>query len=83
MHHRDNYDRNGAEMKTKVNLPIIVQESSRMKAIYSMSQGGKILSLFDKKLKKEVLFRNPVFQPANLGRLSEYFYNKSHHYLYM
>ena len=65
----DNYDRDGGDMKTKINLPVVVQESTRLKAIYSLNQGGKMLSLFDKKLNKEILFRNPVFQPANLGRL--------------
>lgn len=66
----DNYDRDGGDMKTKINLPVVVQESTRLKAIYSLNQGGKMLSLFDKKLNKEILFRNPVFQPANLGRLN-------------
>ena len=46
----DNYDRDGGDMKTKINLPVVVQESTRLKAIYSLNQGGKMLSLFDKKL---------------------------------
>ena len=66
----DNYDRKGADMRQKIDLPVIIQESKRSKAIYSLSQGGKILSLYDKKLEKDVIFRNPVFQPANLGRLN-------------
>ena len=66
----DNYDRKGADMRQKVDLPVIIQESKRSKAIYSLSQGGKILHLFEKKLQKDVIFRNPVFQPANLGRLN-------------
>jgi hypothetical protein len=42
-------------------------ENSRLKAVFLPELGGRLISLFDKEAGRELLSRNPVFQPGNLA----------------
>ena len=66
----DDYDRAGAQCVNVGTLPTVVQENDGLRATFFANKGGKLASLFDKKRGVEVLFNNPVYQPANLGRLN-------------
>ena len=60
---QDRYDRN----RTKQNVRAVVLENDHLKAIILCDYGGRLYSLYDKDREKELLFRNPVIQPANLA----------------
>ena len=47
--------------------PAIRMENRRLRALFLPGFGGRLWSLYDKKLGRELLFRNPVIQPANLA----------------
>ena len=47
--------------------PVIRMENDRLRALFLPGFGGRLWSLYDKKLGRELLFRNPVIQPANLA----------------
>ncbi len=50
-----------------------VLENSKLRAVFLPEVGGRLWSLWDKRLGRELLFRNPVFQPANLGLRNAWF----------
>ena len=60
---QDQYDRKQKEGT----LQTIILENSKIKATFYPQYGGRLASLYDKENKKELLFDNPVFQPANLA----------------
>ncbi len=66
---QDNYDRK-QRMK---NLSAVRIENNRLKSLVCPGLGGRMLSLYDKQGKRELLFRNPVFQPANLALRNAWF----------
>ena len=45
----------------------LVLENDKLIATFLPEQGGRLWSLKNKATGKEVLYKNPVFQPANLG----------------
>lgn len=51
----------------------VVLENNILKATFSTALGGRLLSLFHKPLQRELLYRNPVFQPANLALRNAWF----------
>ena len=51
----------------------IVLENEFLKATFLPEVGGRLISLVYKPLDKELLHRNPVFQPANLAILNAWF----------
>jgi len=51
----------------------IVLENENLKAIFLPELGGRLISLFHKPTGRELLFRNPVFQPANLALRDAWF----------
>jgi tetratricopeptide (TPR) repeat protein len=59
-------DRYGRELRD-LELPVIVMENDFLKAQFIPSLGGRLWSLFDKKQNRDVVYRNPVFRPANLA----------------
>ena len=59
----DNYNRTF----TGKNLECVVLENDYLKASFAPSMGGKLWSLFDKVENRELLFANPVVQPAYLA----------------
>jgi hypothetical protein len=51
----------------------IVLENEYLKATFLPEMGGRLISLFYKPLQRELLHRNPVFQPANLAIRNAWF----------
>ena len=51
-------------------MPLVAAESEDLILSFFPETGAKLASIFDKKANKELLFRNPVYQPADLGRLN-------------
>lgn len=47
--------------------PAVRMENDRLRALFLPGFGGRLWSLYDKKRERELLFRNPVIQPANLA----------------
>ena len=48
-------------------------ENEYLKATFLPEVGGRLISLFYKPLERELLHRNPVFQPANLAIRNAWF----------
>jgi len=82
---QDGYDRD----KRPTAFQVAVLENEHLTAMFAPSLGGRLLSLYDKTAKRELLDRNPVFQPANLALRNAWFsggieFNAAHfghHYL--
>jgi Domain of unknown function (DUF5107) len=66
---QDSYSRKRKELQ----MDTVILENEKLKAQFLPSMGGRLLSLYDKVLKKELLFKNPVFQPANLATRDAWF----------
>ena len=66
---QDNYNRDRQPHAFRV----VVLENEHLRATVAPELGGRMLSLFDKDAKRELLFRNPVFQPANLALRNAWF----------
>ncbi|MBQ7256286.1 MAG: DUF5107 domain-containing protein [Abditibacteriota bacterium] len=60
---QDNYTR---EKKEKSWFAVVL-ENDYIKATLVPGMGGKMVSIYDKKGKRELLVQNPVFQPGNLA----------------
>lgn len=50
-------------------IDVYVLENEYLKVTITPQYGGKIQSMYDKKLQKEMLYNNKVHQPANIGTL--------------
>lgn len=59
--------------KDDVSLKTIILENNHIKATFLPEYGGRLYSLFNKDLDRELLSVNPVFQPANLGLRNAWF----------
>jgi hypothetical protein len=66
---QDDYDRS----QSPGHLDVIAYDNGRLRALVAPKLGGRLLSLVDLKTGRELLFRNPVFQPANLAALNAWF----------
>ena len=60
---QDRYDRR----LTDVEFDTVVLENEFLRAEFIPALGGRLWSLFDKKRNRDILYRNPVFRPANLA----------------
>ncbi|MEV6957916.1 DUF5107 domain-containing protein [Streptomyces sp. NPDC051207] len=60
---RDGYDR----ARGPRGIDALVLENDRLRATVLPGLGGRIASLFHKPTGRELLYRNPVFQPANFA----------------
>jgi len=60
---QDNYDR----IKRPRKFISVTLENDYLKAVILPEVGGRVWSLYDKKRRRELLFKNPVFQPCNFG----------------
>lgn len=65
----DGYDRGRAEKIYKA----AILENECLRAVFLPELGGRLWSLFDKKRDRELLYRNDVFQPANLALTNAWF----------
>jgi tetratricopeptide (TPR) repeat protein len=66
---QDSYTRSRAPLTFRS----IVLENEHLRAIFLPELGGRLISLAHKPLGRELLFRNPVFQPANLAIRNAWF----------
>ena len=66
---QDNYNRD-RRMK-KFNAAIL--ENDKLRAIFLPELGGRLWSLYHKGLDRELLYVNPIFQPANLALRNAWF----------
>lgn len=55
------------------NLPVAVLENEHLRATFLLPYGGRLWSLVHKPSGRELLFTNPMFQPANLAMRNEWF----------
>jgi hypothetical protein len=53
--------------RTEVALPSIVLENEVLRVRVLPGVGGKVASIFHEPLQRELIYRNPVFQPGNLA----------------
>jgi len=65
-------DRYGRDRELK-NFRSVVLENENLKATFLPELGGRLISLFHKPSGRELLFKNPVFQPANLALRDAWF----------
>ncbi len=65
----DDYDRNSVPSE----LDCVVIDNGRLRAVVAPSLGGRLLELKDLATGRDLVFRNPVFQPANLAALNAWF----------
>ncbi len=66
---QDGYDRNKKEKAFRA----AIVENSHLKAVFLPEVGGRLWSLYDKEKQRELLYVNPVFQPANLALRNAWF----------
>lgn len=66
---QDNYNRWREE---KIYRAVIL-ENKYLKAVFLPELGGRLWSLIDKEKNRELLYRNPVFQPGNLALRNAWF----------
>ena len=66
---QDDYSRNRAETAFRV----AVLENDVLRATFLLGFGGRLWSLIHRPSGRELLFRNQVFQPANLGLRNAWF----------
>ena len=60
---QDNYNRD----RKMRDFTAVVLENSKLRAVFLPEIGGRLWSLFDKELNRELLYVNPVYQPGNLA----------------
>jgi tetratricopeptide (TPR) repeat protein len=66
---QDGYDRRREEQ----DLRVAVLENETLRAMFLLELGGRLWSLVHKPSGRELLYRNPVFQPANLAVRNAWF----------
>jgi len=66
---QDQYDRDKKERP----IQTAVLENDYLKATFIPEWGGRLWSLYDKTAGRELLYKNPVFQPANLALRNAWF----------
>lgn len=66
---QDRYSRDRKPMVLKT----ILIENDILQAVFLPDYGGRLYSLKDKRTGREILYKNPVFQPANLAILNAWF----------
>lgn len=66
---QDGYNRDKKDRDFKA----AILENDYIKAIFLPEMGGRLWSIYDKKLGRELLYVNPVFQPGNLALRNAWF----------
>ncbi len=65
----DGYDRNRVER----GIDAAILENEYVRAVFLPELGGRLWSLYDKTEERELLYKNDVFQPANLALRNAWF----------
>jgi hypothetical protein len=65
----DDYDR----AQTPGVMPLVALDNGRLRVTIAPQYGGRLMQLYDYALGRDLVFRNPVFQPANLAALNAWF----------
>jgi hypothetical protein len=65
----DDYDRDLRDGE----MPLVTISNGRLEATVAPHLGGRLMALRDVKLGRDLVFANPVFQPANLAALNAWF----------
>ena len=66
---QDEYDR---DIQTR-SMDCAILENEYLKATFVLDLGGRLWSLYSKKENRELLYENPVYQPANLALRNAWF----------
>jgi tetratricopeptide (TPR) repeat protein len=66
---QDNYDRR----RRKRSFKVAILENDCLRATFLLELGGRLWSLYHKQANRELLYVNPVFQPANLAMRDAWF----------
>jgi tetratricopeptide (TPR) repeat protein len=66
---QDRYSRE----RTELLIETIILENDHLQAVFLPQYGGRLYALIDKKSNRDILYTNPVFQPANLAILNAWF----------
>ncbi|MDR6866927.1 tetratricopeptide (TPR) repeat protein [Microbacterium resistens] len=66
---QDDYGRE----RTPTPLRVAVLGNDHLRAEFALGLGGRLLSLVDRRTGRDLLYRNAVFQPANLGLRNAWF----------
>jgi tetratricopeptide (TPR) repeat protein len=66
---QDRYSRE----RSAYTMKVVVLENDYLKATFWVELGGRLMSLIYKPLNRELLYNNPVFQPANLAVRNAWF----------
>src|SRR5262245_35301092 len=54
-------------------LKVVVLENETLRAVFLLDYGGRLWSLLHKPSERELLYVNPIFQPANLAMRNAWF----------
>jgi hypothetical protein len=65
----DDYDR----AQKPGEMPLITLDNGRLRVTVAPQYGGRLMRLYDHARGRDLVFRNPVFQPANLAALNAWF----------
>lgn len=65
----DDYDR----AQQPGEMPLIALDNGRLRVTVAPQYGGRVMQIYDYALGRDLVFRNPVFQPANLASLNAWF----------
>lgn len=66
---QDHYDR----CRRDKDYQAVIVENNYLRAVFLPELGGRLWSLIDKETNRELLYRNPVFQPGNLALRNAWF----------
>jgi tetratricopeptide (TPR) repeat protein len=66
---QDRYTRD----RKSIILKTLILENDILQAVFLPDYGGRLYSLKDKRTNKDILYKNPVFQPANLAIRNAWF----------
>ncbi|MCA0270736.1 MAG: DUF5107 domain-containing protein [Proteobacteria bacterium] len=54
-------------------MPLVRLTNGRLEIDIALQYGGRLMRMYDLRLKRDLVFHNPVFQPANLAALNAWF----------
>ncbi|HQU69971.1 MAG TPA: DUF5107 domain-containing protein [Albidovulum sp.] len=54
-------------------MPLLRLTNGRIEIDIAPQYGGRLVRMYDRRLKRDLVFHNPVFQPANLAALNAWF----------